>query len=59
MTYEGKVYQAPSGQWSWTISDDDGDVVSGAGYPTKAEALEAMNDHLVHYNSRNAIPPEP
>jgi len=56
MTYEGKAYQAPSGQWSWTISDDDGDVVSGAGYPTEAEALEAMYDELAHYTSRDDSP---
>ncbi len=52
--YEGKAYLAPSGQWSWVITEDGEDLVRGAGYETEAEALEAMHDQLNEYTERQA-----
>ena len=47
MTYTTTVYKAPSGQWSWSVLDDQRTpVVSGAGYATEAEA-EADADELL------------
>lgn len=52
MTYEGKAYQVPSGQWSWAITEDGDDLVRGAGYENEDEALQAMCDELAQYRSR-------
>jgi hypothetical protein len=46
MGYEGKAYQAPSGQWSWVVQEDGEDVARGAGYESEDEALEAMYEHF-------------
>lgn len=46
---DGRVYQAPSGQWSWTIERDGEPLVSGAGYATEAEANDDMQGHLASY----------
>lgn len=40
-----KVYRVPSGQWSWRIFDEDGDICAGAGFDSEDEAIEAMHDH--------------
>lgn len=56
MTYEGKAYQAPSGQWSWVITEDDEELVRGAGYENEDEALQAMYDELANYTSRDDSP---
>lgn len=56
MTYEGKAYQAPSGQWAWVITEDDEELVRGAGYESETDALEAMYDQLAHYTSRDDSP---
>ena len=47
--YTGQVYQASSGQWSWRISDDNGEVCGGAGYEVEEDAAEAMADMLSSY----------
>lgn len=47
--YTGQVYQASSGQWSWRISDDDGEVCGGAGYEAEEDAADAMADMLASY----------
>ena len=47
--YSGEVYQAVSGQWSWRITDDDGEVCGGAGYDEEEDAAEAMADVLASY----------
>jgi hypothetical protein len=52
MVYEGKAYQAPSGQWSWVITEDGLDIVSGAGYDDQDEALQAMYEELENYKGR-------
>lgn len=44
--YKGQVYQAQSGQWSWRISDDQGEVCGGAGHASQDSAQQAMNDQL-------------
>lgn len=44
--YKGQVYQAQSGQWSWRISDDQGEVCGGAGHASEDSAQQAMNDQL-------------
>jgi hypothetical protein len=46
MSYEGKAYLAPSGQWAWIITEDGEDLVRGAGYESEDEALQAMYDQL-------------
>lgn len=43
---QGEVYQAPSGQWSWRIFDDQGEVCGGAGYESEDSAQQAMADEL-------------
>lgn len=52
MTYEGRAFKAPSGQWSWAIAEDGVDIVGGAGYESEDEALEAMYDELAMYTDR-------
>jgi len=47
--YSGEVYQAVSGQWSWRITDDEGEVCGGAGYDEEEDASEAMADVLASY----------
>lgn len=43
---EGTTYQAKSGQWSWRIYDEDGDICAGSGYSSEESAEQAMNDEL-------------
>lgn len=54
MTYEGKIYRAPSGQWAWLIitEEDDEELARGAGYESEDEALQDMYDELAQYRSR-------
>lgn len=52
MDYESKTYQAPSGQWSWVITEDGEEVVRGAGYENEDEALQAMYNQLAEYTAR-------
>lgn len=47
--YSGEVYQAVSGQWSWRITDDDGELCGGAGYEEEDDAVEAMADMMASY----------
>lgn len=47
--YEGKAYLASSGQWSWVITEDNEEVVRGAGYATEDEALQDMYAELGSY----------
>ena len=54
MSYEGKAYQAPSGQWSWLITEDGEDLVRGAGYEREDEALQAMYDQLSEYTNNKS-----
>lgn len=42
----GRVYQAASGEWSWTIERDGEPLVSGGGYATEAEADDDLQEHL-------------
>lgn len=49
MTYEGRVYHALSGQWSWAIAKDGLDIENGAGYENEDEAREDMASELVIY----------
>lgn len=48
MNYTGETYQAPSGQWSWRIRDEHGEICGGAGYATEESAQQAMNDQLAY-----------
>lgn len=52
MNYEGKAYQAPSGQWAWVITEDGEELIRGGGYETDEDALEAMENELVEFRSR-------
>lgn len=52
MTYEGKTYQARSGQWAWVVAQDDEELARGAGYESEDEALQDMYDELAQYRSR-------
>lgn len=52
MTYEGKIYQTPSDQWSWVITKDGEELVRGAGYESEDEALQDMYDEMAQYRSR-------
>lgn len=49
MNYEGKAYQAPSGQWAWLITENGEELVRGAGYESEDDALSAMYDQLSDY----------
>lgn len=49
MSYQGRAYQAPSGQWSWAISQDNVDIQGGAGYNSEDDALIAMEDELASH----------
>jgi hypothetical protein len=49
MSYQGRAYQAPSGQWSWAISQDGVDIQAGAGYESEDDALSTMEDQLSNY----------
>lgn len=51
MTYTAETYQATSGQWSWRISDEQGEICGGAGYATKESAEQAMNDEMTYYQT--------
>jgi len=52
MNYTGKTYKADSGQWSWSIRDDDGELCAGAGYEDEDSAAEDMADQLAIYTER-------
>lgn len=67
MTYTTMVYKAPSGQWSWSVLDDDRTPISsGGGYASEAEAeAEADVELAAHLDAVKpahvvsvAIPPE-
>lgn len=47
--YQGVTYQAPSGKWSWKITHQNIEIVSGAGYESEDEAIDAMDDELLVY----------
>ena len=49
MTYTGEAYKAPSGQWSWRVSDNEGELCGGAGYDDQESAEAAMLDQLAQY----------
>jgi len=51
MIYEGRVYQAKSGQWSWEVTCDGEPIVCGAGYETEDEAWIDMDGALSHYEA--------
>lgn len=44
--YAGRVYKAPSGQWSWAVSLDGVDIAGGAGYESEDEAQEELDYQL-------------
>ena len=48
--YLGKVYKAPSGQWSWVIYEDGEEYYRGAGYPSEAAAKEELKYQLAELN---------
>lgn len=52
MTYEGKAYRAFSGEWAWVITEDNEELVRGAGYESEDEALQDMYDEMAQYRSR-------
>ena len=37
MTYEGRAYKAPSGQWSWAIAEDGVDIVGALATTAKTK----------------------
>jgi uncharacterized protein YegP (UPF0339 family) len=45
----GETYQAPSGQWSWRIKDEHGEIAGGAGYPDRESAEQDMLDQIASY----------
>ncbi|MDM5182059.1 hypothetical protein PO883_33335 [Massilia sp. DJPM01] len=53
--YQGRVYKASSGQWSWAIAADGVDVVNGAGYESEADALDGMQSELAVYTEQPRI----
>jgi len=59
MTYEGRVYQAKSGQWSWEVTCDGEPIVCGAGYETEDEAWIDMDGALSHYEASVEGPSDP
>lgn len=42
MGYEGKVYQAPEGQWTWVIHGEGANIVHGDGYAMEDDARQGM-----------------
>jgi hypothetical protein len=46
MNYEGKTYEALSGQWSWSIEQDGVRIAGGAGYECMEEAEGEMQAEL-------------
>ena len=52
MNYEGKTHQAPSGQWTWVISDEEGELMRGAGYESEEDAIQDMYNELEEQRSR-------
>ena len=52
---QGRVYQASSGQWSWAISRDGEDLVSGAGHASEDDAWESMEENLEAYLSDEGL----
>ena len=48
--YDGHVYQAPSGQFSWKITEDGNEICGGAGYATEAQAVADCEDILWNYD---------
>jgi len=45
--YQGTVYPAPNGMWSWKIEEDGLNIVGGTGYETEFEAEEDMKAELL------------
>ena len=45
--YQGKVYPAQNGLWSWSIAEDGLNIVGGTGYETELEAEEDMKAELL------------
>jgi hypothetical protein len=55
MTYTTMIYKAPSGQWSWSVLDDDRTpIAGGAGYASEAEAEADADEELATYLDPNA-----
>lgn len=52
MKYQGRAYMAPSGQWSWAITEHGMDIQAGAGYEDEDSAIDAMETELATYNER-------
>lgn len=53
MTYTGEAYKAPSGQWSWRVSDNEGELCGGAGYDDQESAEADMLDQLAQHQGDN------
>jgi hypothetical protein len=51
-TITGETYQAPSGQWSWRISDDESEICGGAGYDDQESAANDMEEQMAQYAER-------
>jgi hypothetical protein len=49
-TYHGKVYRAPSGQWSWKVYCDTEEIGGGAGCSSPEEAQEGCDEALALYS---------
>lgn len=45
--YQGTVYPALNGLWSWSIAEDGLNIVGGTGYETELEAEEDMKAELL------------
>ena len=56
--FQGKVYLATSGQWSWKIYRDNEEICGGAGYATSDEADEECSENLRNYD-HHEIPKDP
>lgn len=54
MSYERRVYRAPSGQWSWEITKDGQGIVGGAGYEDEFEAQTDADAELAHLEAQTA-----
>lgn len=47
--YSGKVYLAPSGQWGFKFYENGVEMGGGAGFETKAEAIDECEGLLCSY----------
>lgn len=50
--YQGTVYLAHSGQWSWKITHENVDVMGGEGYENEDDAIDAMNVELEPFETK-------